>query len=105
MLKNSLPPSVADRPTSCPIAGFLHLPVVVGYLVGLAQVVGGLAILSERSGPPWRGVRHRRHARSDLFGAPPLADFTIKNQVVSDRKGAHARHDIGTVPPYLWISP
>ena len=27
-------------------AAFLHLPVVVGYLVGLAQVAGGLAILS-----------------------------------------------------------
>jgi putative oxidoreductase len=27
-------------------AAFLHLPVVVGYLVGLAQFVGGLAILS-----------------------------------------------------------
>jgi hypothetical protein len=39
----------------------------------------------------------------DDFNA--LADFTIKNQVVSDRKGAHARHDIGTVPPYLWILP
>jgi putative oxidoreductase len=27
-------------------AAFLHLPVVVGYLVGLAQFAGGLAILS-----------------------------------------------------------
>jgi uncharacterized membrane protein YphA (DoxX/SURF4 family) len=27
-------------------AAFLHLAVVVGYLVGLAQFVGGLAILS-----------------------------------------------------------
>src|ERR1700737_4641483 len=27
-------------------AAFLHLPVVVGYLVGLAQFSGGLAILS-----------------------------------------------------------
>ena len=27
-------------------AGFMHMPVVVGYLVGLAQVAGGLAILS-----------------------------------------------------------
>jgi putative oxidoreductase len=27
-------------------SGFMHLPVVVGYLVGLAQFVGSLAILS-----------------------------------------------------------
>ncbi|GAC1629563.1 MAG: hypothetical protein NVS9B13_26920 [Candidatus Acidiferrum sp.] len=27
-------------------AGFMHQPVAVGYLVGLAQVVGGLAILT-----------------------------------------------------------
>ena len=27
-------------------AAFLHLPVVVGYLVGLAQFAGGLAVLS-----------------------------------------------------------
>ena len=27
-------------------AGFLHMPAAVGYLVGLAQVAGGLAILS-----------------------------------------------------------
>ena len=27
-------------------AGFMHIPVVVGYLVGLAQFAGGLAILS-----------------------------------------------------------
>jgi putative oxidoreductase len=27
-------------------AGFLHMPVAVGYLVGLAQFAGGLAILS-----------------------------------------------------------
>lgn len=27
-------------------AGFTHMPVVVGYLVGLAQFAGGLAILS-----------------------------------------------------------
>src|SRR5690348_720328 len=27
-------------------AAFLHLPVVIGYLVGLAQFAGGLAILS-----------------------------------------------------------
>jgi putative oxidoreductase len=27
-------------------AGFMHMPVAVGYLVGLAQVAGGLAILS-----------------------------------------------------------
>ncbi len=27
-------------------AGFLHLPVIVGYLVGLAQFAGGLAVLS-----------------------------------------------------------
>jgi putative oxidoreductase len=27
-------------------AGFMHMPVVVGYLVGLAQFAGGLAILS-----------------------------------------------------------
>jgi putative oxidoreductase len=27
-------------------SGFLHVPVVVGYLVGLAQFAGGLAILS-----------------------------------------------------------
>jgi len=27
-------------------SAFMHMPVVVGYLVGLAQVAGGLAILS-----------------------------------------------------------
>ena len=27
-------------------AGYLHVPVIVGYLVGLAQFAGGLAILS-----------------------------------------------------------
>jgi putative oxidoreductase len=27
-------------------AGFMHLPIAVGYLVGLAQVAGGLAMLS-----------------------------------------------------------
>ena len=27
-------------------AGFMHLPVVIGYLVGLAQFAGGLAVLT-----------------------------------------------------------
>jgi putative oxidoreductase len=43
-------------------SAFMHMPVVVGYLVGLAQLGGGLAILS--------GVHHRSHARSYLLGAP-----------------------------------
>jgi hypothetical protein len=43
---------------------------VPGYLVGLAQVGGGLAFLRRRSDPTWSGVHHRSHARSYLLGAP-----------------------------------
>ena len=33
------------------VAGFMHAPVMVGYLVGLAQFAGGLAILTNARPP------------------------------------------------------
>jgi uncharacterized membrane protein YphA (DoxX/SURF4 family) len=37
-------------------AAFMHMPAIAGYLVGLAQVAGGLAILSGALIRTWRGV-------------------------------------------------
>jgi hypothetical protein len=51
-------------------SAFMHMPVVVGYLVGAGTVCRRLGDPEWRSDSTWRNVHHCGHARSYLLGAP-----------------------------------
>ena len=64
-------------------AGFMHMPLIVGYLVGLAQFAGGICHVDWRFHSRGRGMPHHRHAGRDFSGAPAprLRYWTWRNRV------------------------
>src|SRR5260370_13396139 len=75
---------VLGGPGPVTFAAFMHAPPAVGYLVGLAQFAGGLAILTGRFSSHRSSLRDDRHARRDL-SCSPAAWFRHQSQRVRIR--------------------
>jgi hypothetical protein len=66
---NLFPPTNTPSPAQVNAAPLILR--IVSAPGGAGTVCRRVGDFERRSDPTWRGVRHRRHARSDLFGAPP----------------------------------